>query len=505
MKRTRVIICFVTLFVGVSGCSSPSQTVQAPEAEQGGTLSQYIALRDDHVQQWSELETEYNRAWWEAALSGETEDFERVKNAEKAVRLLHSDQETYERLKQFRDSGDIGEPTIRRSLDLLFLSFQQNQIDQELMLRMVDLQNGLEQSFNTFRPQVNGEEVTSNQIATTLKENDDSEQRRIMWEASKEVGPQIVENLVELATLRNQAANALGFANYYEMMLHFREQDPQEIRRVFDELATMTDEPFRAAKADLDAQLAQRFGVEVSELRPWHYADPFFQETPDTGVEIDPLFANDEQDHLVGIAVDFYSGIGLPVVTEILERSDLYERDGKVEHAFCADIDREGDVRILTNLRNNTRWMSTLMHELGHGVYDAHIDHALPFELRRHAHILTTEGVAELFGTLVRDPVWLRNNVEVPDEAPENFDDLVRAQQRLDLLIFARWSLVMLNFERGFYEDPTQDLNQLWWDLVERYQGLRRPDSMEGRADFAAKIHFVVAPVYYHNYIRPSM
>ena len=58
----------------------------------------------------------------------------------------------------------------------------------------------------------------------------------------------------------------------------------------------------------------------------------------------------------------------------------------------------------------------------------------------------------------------------------------------------------MVNFEREFYTNPDQDLNALWWNLVERFQRLRRPDTAEDGHHWATKIHFVVAPVYYHNY-----
>ena len=52
---------------------------------------------------------------------------------------------------------------------------------------------------------------------------------------------------------------------------------------MLDELAAKTDEPFRQAKAELDAELSQRFGVPVADLMPWHYADPFFQRAPMLG------------------------------------------------------------------------------------------------------------------------------------------------------------------------------------------------------------------------------
>ncbi len=46
---------------------------------------------------------------------------------------------------------------------------------------------------------------------------------------------------------------------------------------------------------------------------------------------------------------------------------------------------------------------------------------------------------------------------------------------RYRLLIFSRWCQVMLRFEKGMYENPDQDLNKLWWDLVEKYQLVKRP------------------------------
>ena len=58
----------------------------------------------------------------------------------------------------------------------------------------------------------------------------------------------------------------------------------------------------------------------------------------------------------------------------------------------------------------------------------------------------------------------------------------------------------MLRFEKALYENPDQDLNNLWWDLVEKYQGLHRPEGRNA-PDYASKIHIVCAPVYYHNYM----
>jgi peptidyl-dipeptidase A len=77
----------------------------------------------------------------------------------------------------------------------------------------------------------------------------------------------------------------------------------------------------------------------------------------------------------------------------------------------------------------------------------------------------------------------------------------VEEELRSAMLVSARWIQVMTHFERGLYADPSQDLNALWWRLIERFQGLTTPPRPAGAADYAAKIHVVAAPVYYHNYL----
>ena len=60
---------------------------------------------------------------------------------------------------------------------------------------------------------------------------------------------------------------------------------------------------------------------------------------------------------------------------------------------------------------------------------------------------------------------WLEKmGVKVADG--EKFDAAAAKILRNELLIFSRWCQVMLRFEKSMYEDPKQDLNALWWDLV---------------------------------------
>ena len=197
-----------------------------------------------------------------------------------------------------------------------------------------------------------------------------------------------------------------------------------------------------------------------------------------------------------------YDRLGFEV-RDVIARSDLYERAGKDQHAFCLRVGREYpyDVRVLANVRGDSYWANTMLHEFGHAVYNKFINPALPYLLRTIAHVNSTEAIALMMGALADDPGWLSSVAGVPEEELAPDLEKLAGRRRADRLIFTRWALVMYRFEKALYKDPDRaDLNALWWDLVERIQLVNRPPDRD-EPDWAAKIHVALAPVYYHNYV----
>jgi len=144
--------------------------------------------------------------------------------------------------------------------------------------------------------------------------------------------------------------------------------------------------------------------------------------------------------------------------------------------------------------------MSTMLHEFGHAVYDKFVSPNLPWQLRSHAHIFTTEAIAMMFGRFAQNAEWLHKMVEISEEEKSNISQQCRNSLRLEQLTFSRWVQVMYRFEKEMYSNPDQDLNNLWWQLVEKYQLLKKPDSRD-EPDWASKIHVALYPAYYHNYM----
>ncbi len=442
------------------------------------------------------VEIELAEAWWESNTRASPTAEARRTAADLARRAVLADPHAFAELSDAR-AGAIADPLVRRQIEVLHDLFVAHQLPEELQRQMVELETRVEATFNTFRGDLDGTRVDDNAILEILRSSDDSALRRRAWEASKQVGAAVADDVRALVRLRNEAARALGHRDHFALSLATGELDEDRLFETLAEVEDHTVGPFTEWKARLDETLAARFGCEIGDLRPWHLDEPFFQDPPIAGsVDLDPLF--DAVD-LEVITLRTYDGIGLDV-RPVLARSDLYAREGKSQHAFCIDIDRTGDVRVLCNVEPNERWADTMLHEFGHAIYDREVSTDVPWLLRGAAHALTTEGVAMLFGRLVRDPEWLRDVVGV-DRA--TLDPLVGAladARRSALLVFARWVLVMTHFEHRLYTDPDGDLDAIWWDLVERFQLVHRPD---GRAapDWASKIHLAVAPVYYQNYL----
>ena len=477
----------VVLSVLAAGCG---QSLNQEEQR----MQQFV---DQHVAQVRPLHKAAALAWWEAATTGKDEAYERAAELQLELHEVYRDAEAFERLKDLKASDQVREPRLARQLDDLYRAYLANQIDPELMKSIVELSTQIEQTFSTFRGRIDGEEVTENDIKKILKTSRDSALRRKAWQASKQVAPAIAADIRKLAHLRNQAARSVGFENFHTMTLELGEQPVAEVAALFDELDRLTAEPFATLKAELDARLAADAGVTVEALRPWHYHDPFFQETPLVyDLDLDRYY---EGRDIAQLAQRFYASIGLDV-SDILARSDLFERPGKNPHAFCTDIDREGDVRILCNLADNEQWMETTLHELGHAVYDKYYDPEMPYLLRGPTHAFTTEGIAMFFGRLSRNPDWMQTMLDLDEADRAAIAPVAARYARAKQLIFARWAMVMFQFEKRLYADPDQDLNTLWWDLVERYQRVHRPDGREA-PDWAAKIHIASSPCYYHNYL----
>jgi oligoendopeptidase F len=441
-------------------------------------------------------------AYWNLATTGKKEFGEEVEKSEIKLRLYLSDKERFEFVKKAKKEKDLDEVE-KREITLLYNNMLPNQLPKEKIEAVVKKEVEMESIFANFRAKIDGKEVSNNEIDDILKNSADTELRKKAWIAGKEIGKEIAPRLIEVIKLRNENAKFLGYDNYYDMMMDLQELGTEQIHDMFHKFKEETDDLFVEIKNEIDDILAKRFSIKKSELMPWHYADLWFQEVPEIDdFDFDGLLKDKD---LVKLTIDTYDSIGLDI-KDIVERSDLFERKGKNQHAFTITIDKEKkDVRVLANVRPNVRWAETMLHEFGHASYDKYIDKGLPIILQEPAHIFTTEAVAMFFGRRARDAEWYKKIVGVDEETYKDILPRLNRILRTQLAITARWVMAFVFFEKELYRSPDGDLNNLWYDTVHELQYINVPNERREYPDWAAKIHFGTAPVYYHNYLLGEM
>ncbi len=435
-----------------------------------------------------------NKALWILETTGSSDAAELKAELDVEWRLLHNDAETYRRLLEWDKDPSLKDPLLKRQLDVLIRAFKENQIPKELVEAMAEKEAALAETYANFRPQLRGKDLSENELRELLKNEEDPAVRKEAWEASKEIGTILAPQILALVELRNQGARHLGYLDYFEMQLELQEVDRETLLALLDDLGKRSNEAYRKTLDKVIEKLCDRFHVEKSDFGPWAWSDPFAQEDPLDTHLLDQLV---EDVDIVGTCKKYYQNMGFDVGS-ILEKSDLYERPGKNQHAFCMHLDRRGDIRTLNNISPSIKWLETVLHELGHAVYETGFDKELPWLLCEPPHMIPTEAMALIAG---RQAYRKEALPDLVGEGKEKLIALADESLKRRQLIFSRWVLTMTKFESELYRDPTQDLNALWWKLVEEHQMVPAPANREGKADWAAKYHISLAPVYYFSYL----
>ncbi len=436
-----------------------------------------------------------NKARWLLETTGSRDAADLRTALDTELRLFFHDREVYEKLRKWDSDTSLQDPLLKRQLKVLLFSFQENMSDKALIEKISEKESALSLLYASFRPELDGKKLSENDIRELLKKENDVGKRKKVWEASKEIGDVLAPRILELVTLRNEEAKSLGYPDYFRMQLALQEVDEDWLMGFLDLIAKESDKAYDDMLDAIGVELSKRFQVGPEEIGPWAWSEPFCQEDPLGEGECDSLVKDVD---ICQLGKVFFEKMGMDV-GPILARSDMYERPGKNQHAFCMHIDRKGDIRTLNNVKSSIKWLEVVLHELGHAVYDLGINPNLPWLLRQPPHMLTTEAMALISG---RQAYRYHSLKELLGTSKEKEGLMRQADQSLRRrqLIFSRWVLVMTFFERELYRNPGQDLNRLWWKLVEKYQKI--PSSQrEGKNDWAAKYHVGLAPVYYFSYL----
>jgi len=204
----------------------------------------------------------------------------------------------------------------------------------------------------------------------------------------------------------------------------------------------------------------------------------------------------------------FFVSLGLdPLPQTFWERSMLTKpRDREVVcHASAWDIDGQDDLRIKMCIQTNDEDFRTIHHELGHNFYQRAYKQQ-PFLYQDSANDGFHEAVGDTIALSIT-PEYLKQ-IGLIQQVPDPSKDLgLLMRLALDKVAFLPFGVMIDQWRWQVFSgqiDPSH-YNQAWWDLREKYQGVRPPLARsEEDFDPGAKYH-VPANTPYTRYFLADL
>ncbi len=383
---------------------------------------------------------------------------------------------------------ELNELTVRELNQLLLNAAEGPMTNPEIVKRRVEGETKQASTLNSFEFKLNGKPITANEIDNMLEKSADLNERRAVWEASKQSGTALKPNLVTLRDLRNGVAKELGHPDYFGLetaaygmttdeMLKMQEDFMRELRPLYLQLHTWTK-----------YKLAEKYHQPVPKKIPAHWINNRWSQNW-TGLvqaaNIDDRFKGRTAEWIIKTAEQFYTGLGFsPLPASFWAKSDLYpvpqgDKRKKNTHASCWHINLEDDIRSLQSIEPNSEWFFTAHHELGHGYYfKAYSRPEVPYLLRTGAAPGFHEGIGELISLASSQVPYLQSRGVLPGDFKADataflLDDALA--RSIPFIYFS--SGVMTHWEADIYAHnlPADQWNARWWKYVSDFQGVEPP------------------------------
>ena len=346
-------------------------------------------------------------------------------------------------------------------------------------------------------------------VTKILAENRDPKRLREVWEGWHTIGAPMKQDYARFVELSNEGAKEVGFADTGAMWRSRYDMEPDAFAKELDRLWNQLRPLYLSLHAHVRARLRDKYGDVVPADGPipayllgniwaqeWNNIFEFVG--PGSGSRGVPLEAILKQrkvgpQEMAKIAERFFTSVGFDPLPKTFRERSLFvkPRDREVVcHASAWDINNVDDLRIKMCIDPTAEDFTTIHHELGHSFYQRAYS-ALPPILRDSAN----DGFHEAIGDTISLSVTPEYLVKIGfiDRAPDASGDLPLLMERaLEKLAFLPFGLVIDQWRWGVFKgEVTPDrYNAAWWELRERYQGVRPPSTRsEELFDPGAKYH----------------
>ena len=401
----------------------------------------------------------------------------------------------------------------RRKVDLLRLSLTLPAPQTEgAASQLSEITTRLSSIYSTGRIDYQGRQVTLDELETLMGTERNPARLEEIWTKWHAVAAPMREDYPRMGEIANQGARDLGFDNVGQMWLSNYDMPAadmeREVERLWGQLRPFYEQLHCYVRGGLNARLGDAVVPLDQPIRAdllgnmwaqdWTTLMPLVRPRGGAAIyDTTQLLTRARYDavRMTETAERFYTSMGMAELPDTFwERSLLTRpRDRDVVcHASAWDLDSREDIRVKQCIQINAEHFQTIHHELGHNFYQrAYMNQ--PYLYQNGAHDGFHEAIGDFIALNITPEylveIGLLRRNQIP---PASADISLLMEQALNKIAFLPFALTMDQWRWQVFDGRiTPDrYNAAWWELRERYQGIRPPSARdETMFDPGAKYH----------------
>ncbi len=347
-------------------------------------------------------------------------------------------------------------------------------------------------------------------LSDIMAESRDPDALLEAWNGWRKVSPPMKDLYARQVELANEGASELGYSDLGAMWRSAYDMQPEDFSGELDRLWGEVKPLYEALHCHVRAKLGEQYGSDLVPrdgpipahllgnmwAQDWSNIYPLVA-PPETVTAYDLSAILQERGFdaitMVQAGEAFFSSLGFEELPDTFWERSLFvkpvDRD-VVCHASAWNVDEKDDLRIKMCIKINAEDFKTIHHELGHNYYQRAYNKE-SYLYRASANDGFHEAVGDTIA-LSMTPGYLKK-IGLLENVADASDDLSllmkRALEGIAPLPFGlivdqwRWQVFAGEAGPGAY-------NELWWQLREKYQGVKAPDERPaGAFDPGAKYH----------------
>lgn len=356
----------------------------------------------------------------------------------------------------------------------------------------------------------NGRCYVLGDMMTVMATSSEPDELLKTWLNWRSVSPQMRTSYQRMVEIANEGSQQLGYSDTGALWRSNYDMPADEFAADMDRVWGQVKPLYDSLQCHVRAKLNQKYGDDIVSLTdpiPAHLLGNMWAQsweniyddvapvTETKAIDVTKRLAVKGYDEkaMVRTAENFFVSLGFKPLPDSFWKKSLFTKpkDRDVQcHASAWDLSTT-DYRIKMCIQKTGEDFSVIHHELGHNFYQRAYNLKQDFLYRNSANDGFHEAIGDTIALSIT-PKYLKE-IGLIEEEPDASGDLPFLMKKaLEGVSFLPFGLLVDKWRWGVFngEIPTDQYNKGWWDLREKYQGVKAPvKRTEADFDPGAKYH----------------